>query len=60
MMNDNESIDQLSKRIGVLSEHLTQLGNAPVQGCTKCKGTGIKRITASGRHVPCACTNPSR
>lgn len=34
------------------------LGNLPDAGCQRCKGTGIKRITANGRRIPCACTNP--
>lgn len=36
----------------------TELGNMPVQGCARCKGTGIKQITPSGRRIPCDCTNP--
>lgn len=35
-----------------------ELGNAPVQGCDRCRGTGIKEITTSGRRIPCTCTNP--
>lgn len=34
------------------------LGNMPVAGCPRCKGTGIARITPSGRRIPCKCTNP--
>lgn len=59
MMNEDENLDQLAKRIGVPKEHLQQLGNAPAQDCQRCKATGIKRITAKGRRIPCQCTNPA-
>lgn len=35
------------------------IGNLPVAGCEKCKGTGVKQITPSGRRIPCDCTNPA-
>lgn len=37
-----------------------ELGNMPVKGCEKCKGTGVARILAGGRRIPCDCTNPKR
>ncbi len=38
----------------------TELGNMPVEGCEKCKGTGVARIMPNGRRIPCACTNPKK
>jgi hypothetical protein len=38
--------------------YFARLGNLPATGCPKCKGAGVKRITAQGRRIPCACTNP--
>lgn len=56
--NQNETLAELSTRFGVPENHLIPLGNMPNDGCQKCKGTGIKKITASGRRIPCQCTNP--
>lgn len=38
----------------------TELGNMPVKGCAKCKGTGVERILAGGRRIPCDCTSPKQ
>ncbi len=35
-----------------------ELGNMPVEGCDRCKGTGVARIMPNGRRIPCDCTNP--
>lgn len=35
-----------------------ELGNTPIEGCEKCKGTGVARILPGGRRIPCKCTNP--
>lgn len=58
MLNEGESLDDLAARTGVPFRHLRPLGNLPVSGCQRCKGTGIKRITPKGRRIPCDCTNP--
>lgn len=35
-----------------------ELGNMPVKGCERCKGTGVERILPGGRRIPCDCTSP--
>lgn len=58
LMNEGESLHELADRTGVPYRNLKLLGNLPVEGCARCKGTGVKRITPSGRRIPCKCTNP--
>ncbi len=55
-----QTFRDLAEKLRIPERILVPLGNRPDAGCGKCKGTGVKKILASGRRVPCGCTNPGQ